>query len=66
MSWNIGPGNGAFMRKSVNIFLLIILNICFRFLKEPSQWDGSFEHLQHMFWLRNKKEKNKLHTLTCI
>ena len=25
--------------------------------KEPSHSDGSFEHLQHMFWLRNKKKK---------
>ena len=24
-------------------------------LKEPSRWDGSLEHPQHMFWLRNKK-----------
>ena len=23
--------------------------------KEPSHLDGSFEHPQHMFWLRNKK-----------
>ena len=29
--------------------------------EEPSHRDGSFEHPQHMFWLRNKK--NQLHTL---
>ena len=44
-----------FQRKIVNIFLLIIFNICFWCLKELSQWDGSFEYPQHMFWLINKK-----------
>ena len=44
-----------FQRKNVNIFLPIILSICFGCSKEPSHWDGSFEHPQHMFWLRNKK-----------
>ena len=29
--------------------------MCFGCSKEPSHWDGSFEYLQHMFWLRNKK-----------
>ena len=28
--------------------------------KESSQWDGSFEYPQHMFWLRNKKNYNIL------
>ena len=31
-------------------------------LKEPSHRDGSFEHQQHLFWLRNKK-KIHFHTL---
>ena len=44
-----------FQRKIVNIFLSISFNICFGCSKEPSQWDSSFEYLQHMFWLRNKK-----------
>ena len=42
-------------RKSVSIFLSINLNMCFRCLKEPSHWDGSFEYPQQMLWLRNKK-----------
>ena len=29
--------------------------MCFGCLKEPSHRDGSFEYLQHMFWLRYKK-----------
>ena len=29
--------------------------MCFGSSEEPSQWDGSFEYPQHMFWLRNKK-----------
>ena len=28
--------------------------MCFGCSKELSQWDGSFEYPQHMFWLRNK------------
>ena len=28
-----------------------------------TRWDGSFEHPQHMFWLRNKKNNFQLHTL---
>ena len=43
-----------FQRKFVIIFLLISLNMCFGCSKEPSYQDGSFEHPQHMFWLRNK------------
>ena len=38
----------------MNIFLSIIFNICVWCSKEPSHCDGSFEYLQHMFWLRNK------------
>ena len=45
-----------FLRKSVNIFLLIIFSICFGCSKEPSLWDSSFEYPQHIFWLRNKKK----------
>ena len=32
--------------------------------KEPSHWDGSFVYPQHMFWLRNKKIKFSLRTLS--
>ena len=39
--------------------------MCFRFSKEPSHRDGSFEYPQHMFWLRNKK-KNNFQLLTLI
>ena len=41
--------------KIVNITLPISFSIYFGCSKEPSHWDGSFEHPQHMFWLRNKK-----------
>ena len=44
-----------FQHKIVNIFLPIIFSIFFRFSKETSHRDGSFEYPQHMFWLRNKK-----------
>ena len=44
--------NKQFWAEIVIIFLPISLNRCFRCSKEPSQWDGSFEYLQHMFWLR--------------
>ena len=35
--------------------LFLILNICCGYSKEPSQWDGSFEHPKHMFKLMGKK-----------
>ena len=35
--------------------LLIMQNICCWYSKEPSQWDGSFEHPKHMFKLMGKK-----------
>ena len=36
-------------------FLLLNQNICCGHLKEPSQWDGSFEHPKHMFKLMGKE-----------
>ena len=45
----------TFQQKIVIIFLSVSFNIGFGCSKETSQWDGSFEYLQHMFWLRNKK-----------
>ena len=39
----------------VYIFFPISFYTCFGGSKEPSQWDGSFEYPQHIFWLRNKK-----------
>ena len=52
LKWKIGT-----------IFILISLNICCGCPKETSQWDGSFEHPLHMFWLRNKKNNFQLHAL---
>ena len=46
--------SSTFEGKIVNIILPISYNICFGCSIEPSHWDGSFEHPQHMFWLRNK------------
>ena len=36
------------------IFLFLNQNICCGYSKEPSQWDGSFEHPKHMlnWWVR--------------
>ena len=51
----IGLDKKNFQHKIVNIFLPIMLSICFGCSKEPSHWDGSFEFPQHMFCLRNKK-----------
>ena len=31
------------------IFLFVNQNICCGYSKEPSRWDGSFEHPKHMF-----------------
>ena len=36
-------------------FLFFNHNICCGYSKEPSQWDGSFEHPKHMFKLMDKK-----------
>ena len=41
--------------KFMIIFLCISQKICFGCSKEPSRRDGSFEHPQHMFCLRDKK-----------
>ena len=37
------------------IFLVLNQNICYGCTKEPSQWDGSFEHPKHTFKLIGKK-----------
>ena len=55
--------NRNFQHKIVNIFLPIIVSLCYRCSKEPSHRDGSFENPQHMFWLRNKKVVFLLRTL---
>ena len=36
-------------------FLFLNQNICCGYSKEPSQWDGSFEHPKKIFKLRDKK-----------
>ena len=59
----IGPVKQFFMRKIAIIFLPISLNMCFGRSKGPSHRDGSFEYLQHMAWLRNKKNNFLLRTL---
>ena len=37
-------------------FLFLNQNICCGYSKEPSQWDGSFEHPKHMLKMMDKKE----------
>ena len=37
------------------IFLFLNQNRCCGYSKEPSQWDGSFDHPKHMFKLMDKK-----------
>ena len=37
-----------------SFFLFLNQNICCGYSKEPSQWDGSFEHPKHMFKLMDK------------
>ena len=58
-----GEDKQCFERKIVNIFLSISFYICFECSKEPSHWDGSFEYIQHTFWLRNKKTNVQLRSL---
>ena len=37
------------------VFLFLNQNICCGYSKEPSRWDGSFEHAKQMFKLMDKK-----------
>ena len=43
------------VRNGKLFFFFLIQNIGCGYSKEPSQWDGSFEHPQHMFKLMGKK-----------
>ena len=43
------------MRNENLIFLFLNQSICCGYSKEPSQWDGSFEHSKHMLKLMGKK-----------
>ena len=59
--------NKIFELKIVNIFLSINFNSYFDSSNESSHCDGSFEYLQHMFRLRNKKIYFELlHTLNYL
>ena len=37
------------------VTLILIQNICCGYSKEPSQWDGPFEHPKHIFNIGEKK-----------
>ena len=37
------------------IFLFLNQNICYGYTKEMSQWDGSFDHPNHMLKIMGKK-----------
>ena len=43
------------MRNRKIIFFFLNQNICCGYFKEPSQWDGSFEHPKHMLKIMGKK-----------
>ena len=53
--WNVFPGLQIRVCDQKLIFLFLNQNICFGYSKEPSQWDGSFEHPKQMFKLIDKK-----------
>ena len=46
------------------IFLFLNQNICCEYSKDPSQWDGSFEHPKHMLKLMGKKMFTISHSKT--
>ena len=48
------------------IFLFLNQNICCGYSKEPSQWDGSFEHPKHMLKFMGKKISTILRTKFCL
>ena len=45
------PDKSAYLKKKI----FLIRNICCGCSKEPSQWDGSFEHPKHIFNLMGKE-----------
>ena len=47
-------------------FLFLNQNICCGCSKEPSQWDGSFEHPKHMLKIMGKKIFTILHEKFCL
>ena len=50
-----GSGLQIRVRTRKLFFLILNQNICCGYSKEPSHWDGSFEHPKHMFKLMGKK-----------
>ena len=52
--WSSMRGVLLSLVKIIN-FLILNQNICYGYSKEPSQWDGSFEHPKHMLKLMGKK-----------
>ena len=48
------------------IFLFLNQIICCWYSKEPSQWDGSFEHPKHMLKLMGKKYLNFYAEVFCL
>ena len=56
-NWSISVYTCFQLRVCYWIFFLLFLNlnICCGYTKEPSRWDGSFEHPKHMFILMGKK-----------
>ena len=53
--WYLSSGLQFKMHNRKIIFLFLNQNICCGYSKEPSQWDGYFEHPKHMFKLMGKK-----------
>ena len=43
------------LRNENSIFLFLNQNICYEYLKDPSQWDSSFEQPKNMLKLMGKK-----------
>ena len=58
--------NGLSLRTKNLIFSFLNHNICFGYSKEPSQWDGSFEHPKHMLQLIGKRIFKILHSNFCL
>ena len=55
------PGLQIRVRIGILFSLFLIQNIWCGYSKEPSQWDGPFEHPKHMFKLMGKKTIISLH-----
>ena len=51
-----GCENFNFQMKFFNIFLIFAQNLDCGYSLEPSQWGGSNEYPQSMFWSKNKKK----------